>query len=76
MKLTEIAKQKIRRSGEVSWFESLTKSQQEEIKGELKRWGNGPLSPFALAVIEKFKLNRKIPCIRETLRAIQNGKLS
>lgn len=76
MKLTEIAKQKIRRSGEVSWFESLTKAQQDEIKAELKRWGNEPLSPFASAVIEKFKINRKIPCIRETLRAIQNGKLS
>jgi hypothetical protein len=74
MKLTELAKSKILRSGEKCWFESLPKAQQAEILSELKKWGNGPLAPFAKAVIEKFKIPRKVPAVRDTLRALQNGK--
>jgi hypothetical protein len=76
MKLTEMARAKVRRSGEANWFEALPKSQQVEIITELRKWGQSPLAPFAAAVIEKFKLKRKIPCVRDTLRAIQNGKSS
>jgi hypothetical protein len=76
MKLTELAKTKLRRSGESNWFESLPKSKQVEIVTELRKWGNAPLAPFAAAVIEKFKLKRKVPSVRDTLRAIQNGKTS
>lgn len=75
MNLGELAKTKIRKSGERSWFESLPKASQKEILMELKRWGSErPLAPFAQAVIEKFRLDRKVPVVRETLRALQNGK--
>lgn len=74
MNLTELAKAKIRRSGERSWWELLTKAEQKEVISELKKWGDQPLTPFAKAVIEKFKLDRKVPIVRDTLRALQNGK--
>lgn len=75
MKLSEIAKSKIRKTGERSWFDMLPKAAQKEILDELKKWGaDQPLAPFAEAVIEKFNLDRKIPVVRDTLRAFQNGK--
>lgn len=74
MKLTELARLKVERSGEKSWWDSLSKAEQNEVLAELKKWGDQPLSPFARAVIEKFKLDRKVPIVREKLRALQNGK--
>lgn len=74
MKLTELARLKVERSGEKSWWDSLTKAEQNEVLAELRKWGDQPLSPFARAVIEKFKLDRKVPIVREKLRALQNGK--
>jgi hypothetical protein len=41
MRLTDLAKSKVRRTGDKCWFEMLPKSQQQEILSELKRWGNG-----------------------------------
>lgn len=75
MNLTELARTKVRKTGERSWFDVLPGSAQREILAELKKWGKDqPLTPFAEAVIEKFKLDRKIPCVRETLRNLKNGK--
>lgn len=75
MNLSELAKLKVKRTGERSWFEMLPKAAQKEILTELKKWGTDqPLAPFAQAVIEKFKLDRKVPVVRDTLRALQNGK--
>lgn len=74
MKLSELAQTKLRRSGEVSWFDSLSAAQRREIVSELKKWGDQPLAPFARAVIEAYKLRTKMPAVRDTLRALQNGK--
>lgn len=75
MNLGELARSKVRKSGTRSWFEALPKSAQKEILIELKKWGSEqPLAPFAQAVIEKFKLDRKVAVVSETLRALQNGK--
>lgn len=75
MNLGELARAKVKKSGTRSWFESLPKAAQKEILIELKRWGiERPLAPFAQAVIEKFKVDRKVPVVSETLRALKNGK--
>lgn len=74
MNLNELAQTKIRRSGERSWFDQLPKATQREILSEMKKWGDRPMAPFCAAVIEKFGIKRKIPVVRETLRALQNAK--
>lgn len=73
MSLIDMARAKVSRTGEKSWWDSLTAIQRKEIVAELKKW-NGPLTPFAKAVIEKFKIDRRVPVVRDTLRAVQNGK--
>ena len=73
MGLIDMARTKVSRTGEKSWWETLTLAQRKEILAELKKW-DGPLTPFAKAVIEKFKIDRRVPVVRDTLRAVQNGK--
>ena len=73
MSLIDMARAKVSRTGEKSWWEILTVAQRKEILAELKKW-DGPLTPFAKAVIEKFKIDRRVPVVRDTLRAVQNGK--